>query len=106
MSKVPKSAYEIALEKLKRQDQERGEKPPATLNERQKKAIAEIRAKYDAGLVEREILFRAEREKTMADPDALEKIEGEYARDRRRLERQRDREITAVRAGRKTQKGS
>jgi hypothetical protein len=106
MGKVPKSAYEIALEKLKRQDQERGEKPPATLNERQKKAIAEIRSKYDARLAEREILFKAEREKVMADPDVLEKIEEEYARERRHLEEQRDREITAVRAGRKTGEAS
>ncbi len=102
MSKVPKSAYEIALEKLERQDQERGEKPPATLNDRQKKAIAEIRTKCDAGLAEREILFKAESEKVMADPDAIDKIEEEYARERRRLEEQRDREIAAVRAGRKT----
>ncbi len=106
MGKVPKSAYEIALEKLKRQDQERGEKPPATLNERQKKAIAEIRSKYDARLAEREILFKAEREKAMADPDVLEKIEEEYARERRHLEEQRDREIAAVRAGRKSGEAS
>ena len=106
MAKEPKSAYEITLEKLKQQDRERGEKPPATLNERQKKAIAEIRAKYDARLAEREILFKAEREKAIVDPDALEKIEEEYVRERRHVEGQRDREIATVRTGRKTGKNS
>ncbi len=42
----------------------------------------------------------------MADPDVLEKIEEEYARERRHLEEQRDREIAAVRAGRKTGEAS
>ncbi len=100
MSDAPRSSYEIALEKLKRQDQERGEKPPASLTGRQKKAIAKIRAKYDARLAEREILFQAEREKSTADPEMLEKIEEEYARERRRIEEQRDRGIATVRAGR------
>ncbi len=102
MSDAPRSSYEIALEKLKRQDQKRGEKPPAPLTDRQKKAIGKIRAKYDARLAEREILFQSAREKALADPEALEKIEEEYARERRHLEEKRDREIVAARRDTRT----
>jgi len=97
----PKSAYEITLEKLKRQDRARGDAAPATLSDGQKKAIAEIRRVSQARLAEREILHRSERAKILSDPEGapkLEKIEEEYAADRRRIEEDRDRQIEAVRA--------
>ena len=97
----PKSAYEITLEKLKRQDRARGDAAPATLSDGQKKAIAEIRRVSQARLAEREILYRSERTKVLSDPEGaakLEKIEEEYATDRRRIEEDRDRRIEAVRA--------
>ncbi len=106
MSDEPKSAYEIALEKLKRQDRERGVKSPAPLTRKQKSAIAEIRARYDARMAEREILYRSERANTAPDDEAREKMEEEYARERRRLEEKRDREIAAVREGRGSKGGS
>ena len=98
----PKSAYEITLEKLKQQDRTRGEAAPATLSDGQKKMIAGIRQVSQAKLAEREILYRAERQKVLSDPEGaakLEKIEAEYATDRRRIEEERDRQIEAVRAG-------
>jgi molybdopterin converting factor small subunit len=101
MDSGPKSAYEIALEKLKQRDRELGETGPAPLTEGQKEAIAEIRSKYDAQLAEREILFKSERTSALADPEALEKLEEEYGRERRRIEAERDRQIAAVRAGEK-----
>ncbi len=97
----PKSAYEITLEKLKRQDRARGEAAPAALSDGQKKTIAEIRRVSQARLAEREILYRSERTKILSDPEGaakLEKIEGDYAADRRRIEEDRDRQIESVRA--------
>lgn len=102
MSDRPKSAYEITLEKLKRQDRERGEAAPTALSESQKKAIAEIRRVAQAKVAEREILYRSERQKVLQDPEGaakLQTIEEEYASDRRRIDADRDRQIEKVRAG-------
>ena len=100
----PKSAYEIALEKLQQRDRERGETAPAALTDEQKKAIAGIRKVFEARLAEREILHRSERAKLQSDPEGeekLAKLEEEYARDRQRIGEQRDRAIETARAGAK-----
>src|SRR5262245_46949763 len=97
---APKSAYEIALEKLRQRDRERGEAAPAALTDEQKRRIAAIRKTYEARLAEREILHRSEREKALADPEAegkLQRLEEDFVKDRRRIEERRDREIEAVR---------
>ena len=98
MSDAPKSAYEIAMEKLRQRDRDRGEKSPAQLSKSQKQAIAEIRKKYDARMAEAEILHSSNRDQPDCEPETLEKQEQEYVRERRRLEEQRDREIEGVRA--------
>jgi imidazolonepropionase-like amidohydrolase len=103
MSDAPKSALEIAMEKLRRQDRERGEEGPAALTAAQKKRIAGIRKIYEARLAEREILVRAERQKLAGHPEAEEKLkalEEDYARERRAMEEKRDREIAKARSGR------
>jgi hypothetical protein len=107
MDDAPKSAYEIALEKLKRQDLERGDESPARLTDEQKKRIAGIRQTYEARLAEREILFKSERAKAAAptDAEALQKVEEEYARERAKLEERREREIAAVHASAGPQSG-
>jgi len=102
MNDEPKSAYEIAMEKLREQDRERGETRPRRLTDAQRKRIAEIRSRHDARLAEAEILFRSNRAKAQEDPEALKRLEEEYARDRRRIEERRDGEIEKVRAGRAT----
>src|SRR2546425_4282178 len=102
MSDAPKSAYELALEKLKQRDRERGEAAPVLLTDDQKKRIAEIRRMCEAKLAEREILHASERTKVLSDPEGQEKLaklEEEYFRDRRRIEEDRDRQIEALRAG-------
>jgi hypothetical protein len=101
MNDSPKSAYELALEKLKTQDRQRGEEAPLKLSEAQKKEIAENRRVCEAKLAEREILFKSERGRLQLDPEAAEKLvkaEEDYARDRQRLEEQRDAAISRVRA--------
>ena len=101
MGDAPKSAWEIALEKLQKQDRERGETGPAALTDNQKKAVADVRARFQAKLAELEILHASNRGKAAGDPEALEKAEEEYRRDRRRIEDQRDQAIAAARGGRK-----
>jgi len=106
MSDVPKSAYEIALEKLKQRDRERGEAAPALLTDEQKRKIAEIRRVCKAKLAEREILHTSERMRVLSEPEGqekLSKLEEEYLKDRRRIEEEKDRQIEAVRVGRSPQ---
>ena len=94
---APKSAYEIILERLKRQDREAGvEGKP--LNDEQRERIAELRRVYEARLAEREILYQSSRGKA-TDLEALDKLEEEYRRDRERITSERDRKIEEVRAG-------
>jgi len=91
----PKSAYELAMERLRKKDAEAGvEHRP--LNDEQRAAIAEIRSTYQARIAEREILFRSERSKA-TDPAALEEAEQNYRRDRDRMARERDAKVEKVR---------
>jgi len=97
MSDAPKSAFEIAMEKLRIQDKERGEAGPTAMTDDQRQAIAEVRTRFQAKMAEAEILHRANRRKAVEDPDALAKLEEEYQIERRRIEEQREREIAKVR---------
>jgi hypothetical protein len=97
MSDAPKSAYELAMERLKAADAEAGvvETP---LTEEQKAAIADARRICASQLAEREILFNDSLRKT-ADPEARRKLEEEFQTDRRRHEEDRDRAIQRIRKG-------
>ena len=93
----PKSAYELAMERLQKKDAEAGI-VQKTITEDQKAAIAEIRSRYQSKIAELEILHRGN---TIAivDPLALQTAEDEYRRDRERLNNEREAKIEAVRAG-------
>ena len=101
MSDAPKSAWEIALEKLEKQDRERGTAGPGTLTDAQKKEIAAARQRAQAKLAEAEILHHDQRRKAMEDPEALAKVEEEYRIERRRIEDARERDIERIRSGKK-----
>jgi len=90
----PKSAYELAMERLRQKDREAGveERP---LTEKQKAAIAEARQVYQAKMAEREILHRDAMRKAQSREE-VEKLEGEVARDRDRLASDRDRKIAEI----------
>ena len=94
---APKSAYEIILERLKKKDREEGVQESSVTDE-QRARIAELRRTYDAKLAEREILYQSARRRA-ADLDELDRIEGEYRRDRERIRSERDRKIDEARAG-------
>jgi hypothetical protein len=98
----PKSAFEIAMEKLREKDRQSGEETPAALTPKQKEKIAACRNKAEALLAEMEILFRSTRAAAATDPEALQKAEEEYTRERRRVEERRDGEIARIRSGKKS----
>ena len=92
---APKSAYELAMERLRQKDREAGiEEHPLT--DEQKAEIAEIRKTYDAKLAEREILHQDDRLKAR-DAEGLQKLDEDYRRDRERIAGDRDRKIESVR---------
>ncbi len=92
---APKSAYEIAMARLRKKDQEEGvtERP---ITDSQRAAIAEARSLAKARLAEREIMHRSNLARA-ADPEAFAKLEDEYRRDRERIVSDRDRKIEEIR---------
>ena len=58
--------------------------------------IAEIRREYKAKLAEKEIAYESQRAAAVADPEALERLERDYLRDREFLESQREAQIRAT----------
>jgi hypothetical protein len=96
---APKSAYELAMERLRKKDKEEGVEERA-LTAPQLKAIAEARKMAEARLAEREILH-ASKMRGVIEPEAREALELEYRRDRERIVSDRDRKIDDVRRGQK-----
>lgn len=94
---APKSAYELAMERLRKKDQEAGvsERP---VSEEQRTALAEARKVYEARLAEREILHRSKLLR-VDDPAAREVLEEEYRRDRERIAYDRDKKLEEIRGG-------
>jgi hypothetical protein len=92
-----KSSYELAMERLRKSDEEAGvEWQPVT--EAQKAAIAEIRNFYTAKIAELEVLHQG-RLRTTVEPGERAAREDEYRRDRERLSSERDAKIEKARRG-------
>jgi hypothetical protein len=91
----PKTAYELAMERLRKKDTESGvdERP---LSAEQKAAIAEARQVHDAKVAEREILHQAAL-RGAGSHEEVERLNEELRRDRERLASARDRKITEIR---------
>ncbi len=96
---APKSAYELAMERLRRKDRDEGVEQHA-LTPAQREAIAEARKVAEARLAEREILH-ASKMRGVLEPEAREALELEYRRDRERIASDRDRKIDDVRGNKK-----
>ncbi len=92
---APKSAFELAMERLRKKDAEEGvvEKP---LTDQQRAEIAEARSVYAARVAERQILHRDKVLKTF-DPAEREPLEEEYRRDLERFANDRDAKIRKIR---------
>jgi len=94
---APKSAFELAMERLRRKDRDAGVEERA-LGDEQRAAIADVRRVYEAKLAEREILHQSALRKAGLDPEALETLEQQYRRDRERIQSERERKIEEIRA--------
>jgi hypothetical protein len=93
----PKSAYELAMERLRKQDDEEGalDRP---LTDDQKKAIAEARRACQAKLAQLEIMHQSKLP-GLSEPDARAALESQYRRDVERATEERDRAIVKIRRG-------
>jgi hypothetical protein len=91
----PKSAFELAMERLRQKDTEAGvgERP---LTDKQKAAIAEARQFHDAKVAEREILHQASLRQA-GTHEEVERLTEALRRDRERLASDRDRKIAEIR---------
>jgi hypothetical protein len=91
----PKSAYELAMERLRKKDREEGV-DERRLTDEQRAAIADVRRVYEARLAEREILHRSKLAQ-IADPEARTALEDDYRRERERIASERDRKLEEAR---------
>ncbi len=92
---TPKSALELAMERLRQKDAESGETASPVTDE-QKAAIAEARSLHSSKIAELEILHRA-RMRTLSDPGARATSEAEYRRELERLQDEFDRKVRKIR---------
>jgi hypothetical protein len=91
----PKSAFELAMERLRQKDSDQGvvERP---LTDEQKSAIADVRKVHEAKVAEREILHRDALRKAKSHEEIATR-DAELTQDLGRLTRDRDRKITEIR---------
>jgi hypothetical protein len=94
---APKSALELAMERLKKQDAEAGiEARPVT--DAEKASIAEVRNFYQAKLAEQQVLHQSAVRATL-DPAERDALDQQYRRDTERLASERDAKIARIRRG-------
>ena len=93
----PKSAIELAMEKLAKQDAEAGTES-RVLTPEQKEAIAAARQDHEARTAECRILHDSSAA-TVFEPDARSELDANYRRDLARLAGDRDRKIENVLKG-------
>ena len=94
---APKSAYELAMARLKKKDEEAGVTSTPVTDE-QKAAIAEVRNFYEAKLAEQQVLHQSALRK-VTSLEQHEALEQEYRRERERLTSERDRKVEKIRRG-------
>ena len=93
---APKTAYELAMERLRRKDAEEGIEERSVSDE-QKAEIAEARRVYAAKVAETEILYKSKL-MSIFDPEARLKLEDEHRRDLARLQSDLDRRLAKIRS--------
>jgi hypothetical protein len=91
----PKSAYELAMERLRKKDEAAGVEQRA-LSDEQKAAIAELRSVYNARLAQADLQHQ-DRLRLAYDPAVREALDAEYRRERERLTSELDAKIEKAR---------
>jgi len=94
---APKSAVDIVLERLKRQDAEAGE-PSAGTSDAQKAGLAEARRLAEARIAERKILH-ASKLATVFDPAERLRLEDDHQRELTRIAEDREAALERIRRG-------
>jgi len=92
---APKSALELAMERLREKDATGGG-PPSSITDEQKAAIAEARSLHSSRIAELEILHRSKMQ-TVADPAERAAGEADYRRELQRLHDDLDRNVRRIR---------
>ena len=92
----PKTAYEVAMERLRQKDAEAGIERQVVTAE-QKAAIAEIRNLYEGKLAQLEVVHEGQM-RSLFDAAEREAVEGQYRRDRERLIAERDVKVAKARS--------
>ena len=95
MSDAPKSALELAMERLRRKDAETGVQE-TTLTDAQRQEIAEARRVYEARVAERRIMHQSAIAGVL-DPAERAEREAELRRDLDRFASDRDAKIRRIR---------
>ena len=95
MSDAPKSALELAMERLKKKDADAGIEQTA-LTDEQRAAIAEARSIYEARVAERRIMHQSQTA-AIFDPQELELHREHLVRDLSQFETDRDAKIKKIR---------
>jgi hypothetical protein len=93
----PKSAYELAMERLRKKDEEAGD-VRGLITDDQKAEIAEVRSRAEARVAELKILHQS-KISAIFDPDARELVDAEFRRDIQRVEDDREARIARIRGG-------
>ncbi len=90
-----KSAYELALERLAKDDPQGG----IRLSDDQKQALADLDAKYRAKIAEREIFLTRQiaEARGRRDAKAVQELETQLRNERLRLQEERDAKKDAIR---------
>jgi hypothetical protein len=91
----PKTAYELAMERLSRSDQ-KGAAPTRALTDAQKAEIAEARQIHQSRVAEREILHQAAMRKA-GSHEEVDQLNEALRRDMDHYARERDRKIAQIR---------
>lgn len=92
---APKSALELAMERLRRRDEETGVEE-RSLSDEQKAEIAEIKRVYSAKIAEAEILHKSKLV-TVWEPEERAALEQGHRRDVERLREEQERKLQKVR---------
>lgn len=96
---APKSAVELAMERLRKKDAAEGVST-RPLTDAQKTEIAELRSLYGSKIAEQDILQQAAMNSRLAaDPAELDEIGRQFRRERERLATERDARIEKIRQG-------
>ena len=91
-----KSAYELAMERLREEDPEGG----ISLNDEQKKTLAEIDSSYTAKIAEREIFLRGKLQEAVSnhDMESFTQLETQLRNEKLRLEEERESKKNKIRS--------